>query len=177
MIAEPLPDGHVWLRVARPAWSDPLDAAPAAVSGGRWNPPDSWPTLYLNEDITTARINVDLFIDQWPYEPEDLVDEQGPVLVSAQLPDGLTVADVHTPAGVAAAGLPSGYPLDGNGIQIGRAACQPIGRQARDDGLDGVRARSARTPRGAGRELAWFPAGDASAAVRERRTFGDWYFG
>ena len=30
--------------------------------GGRWNPPKSFPALYLNEDATTARINLRLFI-------------------------------------------------------------------------------------------------------------------
>ena len=34
-----------------PAWDDPLDPNYAKGYGGRWNPPDSFPTLYFNEDL------------------------------------------------------------------------------------------------------------------------------
>ena len=83
MRTEILPEGHVWFRIAEPLWADPLDPTFAAVRGGRWNPPDSHPTLYLNEDRITARLNLQTFIHAWPYEPEDLRDDTGPVLVEA----------------------------------------------------------------------------------------------
>ena len=76
----------MWLRVADPAWADPLDPGFAQRSGQRWNPPDSFAALYLNEDVVTARINLRLFIGPLPYGPEDLRDDTGPVLVHAVLP-------------------------------------------------------------------------------------------
>jgi RES domain-containing protein len=164
MQTEALPDGHVWLRIADPAWADSLDPSFAAARSGRWNPPGSHPTLYLNEDRVTARLNLRHFIAGWPYEPEDLRTDTGPVLVEATLPPHQTVADVHTPEGVAAAGLPATYPLDAAGRLVDHAVCQQLGLAARRTGLDGVRARSARAPDGAGRELAWFPASETTRA-------------
>ena len=52
------PADHLWVRVAKPDWKDPLDASFAGTHGGRWNPPRSWPTLYLNRDLDTARAQV-----------------------------------------------------------------------------------------------------------------------
>jgi len=72
--------------VADGTWRDPLDPSFAAQRGGRWNPPGSFPSLYLNEDQVTARTNLRAFIAGWPYEPEDLRDDNGPVLVGATLP-------------------------------------------------------------------------------------------
>jgi hypothetical protein len=133
--------------------------------------------LYLNEDLVTARINMQLFLAGMPYGPEDLRDDTGPVLVTAQLPRGQRVADVHTPTGVAAAGLPATYPLDGSGAVIGHEVCQPIGAAARDADLRGVRCRSARAPYGAGRELAWFPATARSRARKlQVQPFSDWFW-
>lgn len=81
-----LPDGHTWLRIADPGWADPLDPTFAAASGQRWNPPNSFPVLYVNEDVVTARLNLRRFIAGWPFEPEDLRDDTGPLLVSAVFP-------------------------------------------------------------------------------------------
>jgi len=171
-----LRDGHEWLRVADRGWRDPLDPTYAAVRGGRWNPPDSFPTLYLNEDLETARANLRAFVAAWPYEPEDLRNDSGPVLVGATLPRRQRVADVHSPAGVAAAGLPAGYPLADDGTPVPRERCQPIGVEAKDAGLRGVHARSAAAA--GGRELAWFPATARSRAHRTRTVrFADWYWG
>ena len=177
MRTEGLPDGHEWLRVADPAWSDPLDPSFAARRGGRWNPPGSHPTLYLNEDVATARANVAAFIGAWPYEPEELRDEAAPVLVSATLPRSQQVADVHTAAGVAAVGLPATYPLDAAGALVSHEACQPIGVQAKTAGLRGVRCRSARVADGFGRELAWFPATARSrASLIDVAAFSQWFW-
>lgn len=178
MRTERLRDGHHWLRVADPAWADPLDPSFSAQFGGRWNPPGSFPTLYLNEDVVTARLNLRAFIAGWPYEPEDLRDDTGPVLVAATLPRDQHALDVHTPDGVAAVGLPATYPRDGAGDLVGHDACQPIGEAAREHGLRGVRCRSARSPDGAGRELAWFPATARSRARRQRTLpFEAWFWG
>ncbi len=177
MLSELLADGWVWLRVADPAWPDPLDPQFAKRPGKRWNAQGSFPALYLNEDIVTARINLRLFIGGLPYGPEDLRNDTGPVLIHVVLPRRQRVADVHTPAGVRAVGLPPSYPLDGAGDLIGHPVCQPIGQGARAAGLRGVRCRSAQSPLGAGRELSWFPATVRSRAHAVRRVaFDDWFW-
>ena len=177
MRTELLRDGHEWLRIADPSWTNPLDPTFAQRAGGRWNPPDSYPTLYLNEDKTTARINLAAFVARWPYEPEDLRNDTGPVLVAAALPRRQRVADVHTAAGLAAAGLPASYPLDAASALVSHETCQRIGSQAKAAGLRGVRCRSANTPDGAGREVAWFPATARSQANQlSRLSFEDWFW-
>ena len=174
---EALRNEHSWWRIADPAWSDPLDATFAMRLGGRWNPPGSFPTLYLNEDLITARLNLKRFIALWPYEPEDLRDDTGPVLIEARLPSNQTVCDCHTRQGIAAAGLPSNYPHDPDGKAVPHVACQAVGMRAKSEGLRGVRARSAVTPDGAGRELAWFPAIVSSRAhLVQRLSFERWFW-
>ena len=169
MIDEPLGDGHRWLRICDYHWDDPLADTFTQESGGRWNRPRSWRALYLNEDLVTARLNVERFIVGWPYEPEDLRSDTGPQLAVARLPRGQQVADVHTPGGVAAVGLPASYPLDGDGELVSHPRCQAIGEQAHSDGLRGIRCRSAHAPHGAGRELAWLPATARSRATLVER--------
>jgi RES domain-containing protein len=172
-----LTDGHVWLRVAQAQWTDPLDPMFAAQAGGRWNPPNSFPTLYLNEDLVTARINMQLFTEAWPYGPEDLRDDTAPVLVEAVLPRQQRVADAHSPKGVGSLGLPKTYPVDAAGIPVPRSVCQPIGAAVHAARLRGVRSRSAQTVFGAGRELAWFPANARSQArAGARLAFREWFW-
>ncbi len=178
MKTEWLDDGHEWLRIADPGWANPLDPSFAAAAGGRWNPPDSFPVLYVNEDVVTARLNLRAFVASWPYEPEDLRNETGPVLVGAKLPHRQRVVDVHTPAGVAAAGLPASYPYEATGSLVSPEVCQPIGALIEAANLRGIRCRSARSPDGAGRELAWFQATSSSLArLTSRLPYADWYWG
>lgn len=176
-VGEQIPNGHRWLRIADPQWTDPLDSSFAAEVGGRWNPPASYPTLYLNEDIVTARVNMRLWTDQWPYAPEDLRPEHAPVLVTATLPRDQTAADAHTPAGLAALGLPASYPTDGRNERVGHDRCQPIGAAVRSLDFHGIRCRSAQTPLGAGRELAWFPRTSRSKAAEQlTQAFDEWFW-
>jgi len=176
-ITERLDDSHRWLRIADPSWSDPLDPSFAAMRGGRWNAPGTEPTLYLNEDIVTARLNLRSWAERWPWEPEDLRADHAPVLVEARLPRDQIVADAHSPAGLASLGLPSTYPTGPDGELVAHDVCQPIGALVRSRGLRGVRCRSAQTPLGAGRELAWFPATKRSQATKLRVLhFADWFW-
>lgn len=176
-LAERLPDGRRWVRVADPAWPDPLDATFAAERGGRWNPPGSFPVLYLNEDLPTARANLAAFVAGWPYELEDLRAERAPSLAVARLPRSQVVADAHSPAGLRSLGLPRTYPLDATGALVPKERCQPLGAAVRAAGLRGVHCRSARVADGSGRELAWFPASAKShAALVEVLPFRDWYW-
>lgn len=177
LLREALREGHVWWRVADRAWVDPIDASFAQRRGGRWNPPDSFPVLYLNEDRMTARLNLRAFIAGWPYEPEDLRDDTGPMLVGCTLPPRQMVCDVQSRAGLRTAGLPDTYPVDEDGAHVPHARCQPIGVRAKAAGLHGVHARSAQSRDGAGRELAWFPAnvGDVARVVAAL-AFAEWYW-
>ncbi|MGI9609966.1 MAG: RES domain-containing protein [Acidimicrobiia bacterium] len=170
-----LADGHTYLRLADPLWSDPLDPSFAAERGGRWNPPGSWPTLYLNEDLSTARSRVLELLEDSPVEPEDL--DGGFDLVEARLPRSQTAADAVSDSGLTSLGLPVNYPKYRNGRPVGHEACQAVGAAVHEADLRGVRCRSAATPEGLGRELAWFPAGGRSAAkFVERRMFDEWWY-
>lgn len=177
MIEESLDDHRLWYRICDADWSDPVDDTFAQVRGGRWNPPISWRTLYLSEDLVTARMNLDLFVAGWPYGPEDLADDTGPHLAVVALPRSQSVVDVHSPAGVAGVGLPASYPLDPAGAPVPHDRCQAVGTEVHDAGLRGIRCRSAQAPHGAGRELAWFPATARSRArLVERQVFTDWFW-
>ena len=172
-----LPDGHPWWRVADPAWHDPLNPAYSKKLRGRWNRPGAFLTLYLNEDKQTARCNIAKFIEDKPYEPEDLVDENAPVLIGCRLPKGQVVCDVVTDMGIRAAGLPSTYPLDAKGSIVEHHICQDIGVQVKMENKRGVYARCAKSQSLEDRELAWFPASARSKAQEvEKLSFSMWYF-
>ncbi len=157
-------------------WEDPLDPAFAGRSGGRWNPPGSFPTLYLNEDVGTARAQIHKMLEGSPVRPEDL--DPPYVLVAATLPSRQIVADAVTNQGLDALDLPSSYPMDASGHRVARATCQPIGSVVKAVGLRGVHARSAATPDGTGRELAWFPARSTSKAtpIGDPLPFITWWY-
>ena len=178
LLRERLPDGHVWWRIADPTWRDPLDPGFARRHGGRWNPSGSFPVLYLNQGVSTARENLRAFIARWPYRPEDLRDDAGPTLVGCVLPRRQAACDVHSDDGLRAAGLPRTYPLHDDGTPVPHAACQAIGVRVHAAGLRGVHARGARTRHGDGRELAWFPASRRSTARGvESLPFTTWFRG
>jgi hypothetical protein len=177
VIVEALPDRWTWFRLADQACTNPLDPQHAATHGGRWTPPGTFPTLYLDEDVVTARTNVALWLEGKPYGPTDFAAGEGPILVHATLPRNQIVVDVHSPSGIAAVGLPSTYPTDSSGSPVGHAVCQAIGWTAHDLGHRGIRCRSAQTEHGAGRELAWFPATARSAAREvDRQPFDAWFW-
>ena len=175
--SEVLPNAKTWFRIAEASWKDPLDTSYAAKAGGRWNPPGSFACLYLNEDRHTARCNLQMFIAGWPYEPEALRDDTGPILVQVGLPRDQKVLDAHSPRGLVAIGLPQSYPLDAQGHIVPHSPCQAIGQSVKQVGLRGVHARSAQDPNGTGMELAWFPAGKNSHARKKGvESFASWYW-
>ena len=168
-----VPADHLWLRVCRPDWADPFDPEFAERSGGRWNPPDSWPTLYLSRNLATARAQVEHLLEGSGIDPDDLTDDAFQ-LVAARLPRGQMAADVVTEAGVVAAGLPATYPDDGTGQRVAHSACWPVAEEAHAAGLDGVECRSAATRLGTGRELAWWPRDRSPRPRAGRLDFGSW---
>lgn len=170
-----LSEGHLWLRVADQTWNDPLDPTFAQRHGGRWNPPRSYATLYLNEDVETARAQIRQMLEGSPVRPEDI--DQGYVLITATLPTRQDVADGITDEGIRALGLPRTYPLNGSGHIVDHDVCQPIGEDIEEHGLRGIHARSAAISDGSGRELAWFPARPSSRAkpIGDPIPFGEWW--
>jgi hypothetical protein len=166
--------GGVYVRVADPDWDDPLSGKCAKARGGRWNPPGSFPVVYLNADERVARANVLHRFDGLPYGPEDLEPAAAPVLVSTVVPEDEFV-DVVDDAGCAAVGLPPTYPVDEEGAPVPHEACRPVGQAAWDAGLPGIACRSAApaAPPG-GEELARFDRGEPLEPLGVRR-FPDWF--
>lgn len=158
-----LPDGRVWLRVADPTWADPLDPSWARAQGGRWNPPGSHSTLYLNADPRTCRLQLERMLAGSPVTVDDL-DDEAYDLAAVALPGGQYCADAVTGEGLKALGLSDRYPLDAKDQRVPRSECQPLGQAIQAAGLRGVWCRSAASDKGIGRELAWFPARPASRA-------------
>lgn len=166
--------GGRYLRVADPAWSDPLDGGYSQVVGGRWNPAHSFPVVYLCADEHVARANVDRLYEALPYGPEDMDPDSGPDLVATDVPTADYI-DVLTAEGCEQVGLPTTYPLSADGDLVPWTRCQPIGESAWEAGELGIACPSAasRATRG-GEELTHFDRG-AALSVIERRRFGDWY--
>jgi len=173
VITANVPDGHVWLRITRPQYRDPFDPSFAQRAGGRWNPPESWPTLYLNEDLATVHSQVRHMFLGRGIEPDDLADDAPIRLAACTLPGRQVCADAVHDAGLVALGLPATYPLGVGGAAIERSVTQGIGVAAHSEGLRGVWCRSAA---GVGRELAWFPAARSTARAvwPGPKPFGDW---
>lgn len=168
-----VPADHLWVRVCRPGWDDPFDPGFAQTRGGRWNPPGSWPTLYLSHDVATARLQVAHLLEGSPVEPDDLTDDAFD-LVAARLPRGQTAADLVTAEGVAAAGLPPTYPETAGGVRVAHRTCWPVAEAAHSMELDGVECRSAASASGTGHELAWWPRGRTPRPRPGRIPFGRW---
>jgi hypothetical protein len=167
------PADHLWVRVCRPDWEDPFDPGFAALRDGRWTPPGSWPTLYLSRDLATARLQVARLLEGTSVAPDDLTDDAFE-LVATRLPRRQDAADVVTAEGIAAAGLPATYPVDGQGRRVTHAPCRSVAVEAHDGGLDGVECRSAASPAGPGRELAWWPRGRSPHTRSGRVPYGSW---
>jgi RES domain len=165
-----------FVRVAHPDWRRPLDPSFAAAGGGRWNPPRSFPVLYLCATSAVARAVVLGRFVGLPYGLLDLRPDHRPVLIETDIPLHRAV-DVITDAGCRAASLPVTYPYDARGRKIGWGRTQPLGEAAWEQGERSIACRSAALPKGEdGEELAWFVRDRTdSLAVSTRRSFDDWF--
>lgn len=167
--------GGRYLRVADPAWEEPLAGSYAARAGGRWNPPDSFAVVHLCRSIGVARANVYRLLADQPYGPEDLQPAAGPVLVATSVPDDRYV-DAVTVRGLASLGLPRRYSRDARGQVVPRERREAIGQSAWDSGEPGIASRSAApTAPLRGEELAWFERGDRLTA-ESVRAFERWFW-
>jgi RES domain len=168
----------VWLRVAHPSWNDPLDPSYAREHGGRWNRRGAYATLYLNGDVATVRLQIERMLAGTPVVFDDL-DDEAYTLVAARLPRAQICADAVTVGGLRSLGLPRNYPVNARGGEIKYERCQADGARLRASGVRGVWCKSACTPDGRGRELAWFPASAHSKARpvwAKPRPLGAWRF-
>ena len=167
--------GGAYFRIADADWADPLNAAYSLVHGGRWNPPSSFPVLYLNRDVRTSRANLSRKFAGRPYGPEMLDPARAPVLIQTTVKEAPFV-DAVTDEGCVDLGLPITYPLDADGHEVGWERCQPIGRRAWDSSESGIACRSAATHHRTGEELALFVrAGDPALPIDQRLAFDDWF--
>lgn len=165
-----------YLRVASPEWAHALDGSYAARTGGRWNPPDSFPVVYLNRDVRVARANVARKFAGLPYGPEFFKPEEGPVLLHTTIPAD-DYLDIVSDDGCVEAGLPRTYPIDADGTRVGWERCQPIGAKAWEDGEAGIACRCAAP--GApedGEELAWLCTGKEILREERRMRFDQWFW-
>ncbi|HSD49562.1 MAG TPA: RES domain-containing protein, partial [Actinomycetota bacterium] len=141
----------------------------------RWNPPGSFPVVYLCSAVAVARANVLRRFAGLPYSVLDLLPDRRPILVETDVREHRAV-DVVTDAGVRAAGLPTTYPRDDAGTEVGWDRCQPVGRTGWDQGEPSIACRSAAAPLEDGEELAWFVRGRQDRLrVRRRRSFDEWF--
>ena len=163
--------GGPYLRVADPNWNDPLVGRYAAERGGRWNPPESFPVVYLCKSTEVARANVYRRLRAQPYGPEDLQPGAGPVLVRTRVPEDRYLNAI-TEAGLRDLGLPRTYPLDSRRRIIPHRRCQPVGLRAWEAGLPGIASRSAAAREG--EELAYF--GRRKLRRGAVRAFEDWFW-
>jgi hypothetical protein len=170
--------GGIGYRVADPEWEDPLDGRYSMKFGGRWNSPGSFPVVYLNADLTTAKSNARRLLDTRlrgsPFSVDDLELTQLPLLVTVRS-HLLEHVDVVTTAGMVANGLPSTYPLDARGNSVSHVVCQPIGQRAWDDALAGVACVSADSAAPDGEELAWFDRLDSDLELIMSEPFDRWF--
>ena len=153
--------GGPYVRVADPAWLRPLDPRFAQERGGRWNPPHSFPVVYLCATRDVARAVVLRRFEGLPYGVVDLLPSRAPVLIATDVPEGRLV-DVVGDAGCRAAGLPASYPLDGRGRTIAMGT-HPTRRRG---GVGARRAGDRLQELGAGQEGAKRGAGLVRPRIR-----------
>jgi hypothetical protein len=169
--------GGRYYRLADPDSSDPLDSSYNQTVGGRWNALGAFPVLYLNDTVTTVRLQVLHKLAGLPYGPEDLDPDEQHDLVSVQAPN-LAYLDCVSDDGLIRVGLPTSYPRHANGRAVSRTTCQPIGQQAWNDRLPGIACRSAATgATSTNEELAFFDrAHQPRPTVLARTSFADWWW-
>ncbi len=134
-----------YLRVADPAWRDPLSGEHSRMHGGRWNAPGAFGVVYLNASLGLARALVVARLQARGILPEDVLPDAGPALVHTTVPADRYV-DAVSAAGLQSLRLPATYPRDERGRTIPHSVCQPLGLLAHQAGEHGIACRSA-TPR------------------------------
>ncbi len=155
-----------YYRVCDPTWLDCCDPTYSARYGGRWNPPESFATLYLNADVDTARANAIRRYEGEAFTLFDLNPTTRPHLQLVTVKTS-TVLDAVTRGGIEDLGLPATYREN-----VSHTICQAIGVEAHKARLDGVACLSA--AHRDGEELALYRAD--RAVKGERQVFDAWFY-
>jgi RES domain-containing protein len=153
-------------RVCDPTWADACDATKAQPYGGRWNAPGSFPVLYLNANVATARANALRRYEGEAFGLFDLNPSERPHLQIVTIAR-CWAADAITTAGLRSLGLTDAYPKG-----VTWKACQKIGQRVYDAKLAGVACRSAALE--GGEELALFEL-RALKTRHQRLRFEEWF--
>jgi RES domain-containing protein len=124
--------GVAWRHLA--PGRNPISGEGARVPGGRWNPPDSFPALYLALDVDTVAAEFYRLAARQAVPPEGLLPRElhrFEVTLAA-------VLDLREPWAREQVGL-DGRELSGDDLR----ACQGVGAAARHLGREGVLSPSA----------------------------------
>jgi RES domain-containing protein len=118
------------------AGRDPLSGVGARMFGGRWNPRDAFPTIYLAHPLRTGMLELDRLAEASGTTPQRLIS-RGYEVHTIQVAE-LSVLDLRTEAALAAVGLNLDDIADDDWT-----ACQTVGQAAWFLELQGVLAPSA----------------------------------
>jgi hypothetical protein len=154
-----------YYRVCDPLWVDCCSAEFAARYGGRWNAPQSFPVLYLNAGVATAKANALRTYDGEAFGLFDLNPTARPHLQIVEIKRHDAV-DAVTDEGLRELGLPPTYPCG-----ITHDVCRPIGKKIYDAGHPSIAYRSAALS--GGEELALLHLD--LATKRSRHPFNEWF--
>lgn len=115
---------------------EPLSGEGARRFGGRWNPPDLFPTVYLAQPLRSCMREFQRYASAQNTEPEHLL--QVPYRLHTIAVEGLQVLDLRTPNARTYVGL-----ADEDLVDDDWSACQSIGHAAWFLNMAGVIAPSA----------------------------------
>jgi hypothetical protein len=151
-----------------------MDTSFGQAGGGRWNRPESFGVLHLNQSVEVAAAQVRHMFRSGEATVFDLRPERRPQLLEVEVPDR-EVVDAVSDEGIAELGLPLTYPY-----AVDHATCQPIGQRAYEAaGIAGIACRSAAECSGpaewVGEELALFDREVPATREGVRRPFTEWY--
>ena len=164
--------GGAYYRVCKPDWGDCADTSYSKRFGGRWTPPGEFGALYLCATVEVAAAVARTHHAGRAIPLFSLRPTRRPQLQTFTV-RATRFVDVVTPAGVAAAGLPSSYP-----VAVNREDCWPPARRAYAARERGIACRSAAEcapHHWLGEELAIFDNGPLPKVSGKRRQFSDWY--
>jgi len=117
---------------------DGLSGRGAVVHGGRWNPPDSFETLYLATPVVTCMAELERLAAAQSLDPVDLLNARRPRMLHTITVHEAAVLDLRSDAALASVGLERADITDDDW-----SGCQAIGHAAHFLGLGGVLAPSA----------------------------------
>jgi hypothetical protein len=168
-----LPDQRVWLRIADPAWANPLGQH-SLKSRGTGGMHRVRTQRFASMQMSSQHACRSNECAQARPSPRKISQTTHILSSRQQLPP---TSARRMSSGVEAVGLPTTYPLDDEGKSVPHQRCRPIGQLLFDAGLNGVWCRSACSEDGRGRELAWFARSQMATTLWDQPLpFGRWRY-